>query len=243
MISPTDRASFLSNEQGMSLVELIVALAAGTILLAGALDAFNIVQTFTVTQQRTITQQQDLRLGLEVLEQDVRMATASSIVTAAPDRFSFSANINAQYTTTTGAVLPGQSVLAVQDGSEWSEGKTVVLCARQVCETHRLSREGQRYQLTLNGPVASSFPAGTSVSVSNRVVYYTKQDAWGTVGLMRMVDGGANTIVGALSGVQLSYRNRHNRRTSMPSEVQRVVVEIEPSRVGRRVVREVSLRS
>ncbi len=186
------------DKRGVCLTELMVSLTAGVIVLAAALNALNVAQAHVSKQHNDLRHQQDLRLGLEVFEQEVRLAVADSIVSATPDEFRFHANISAHRTVTTGAVVSGQSVIAVQDGSGWSEGKTVIICGHQACETHRLSRSGQRYQLTLAEPVALSFPAGASVEVSNRVVYYTKRDENGTVKLMRMVDGGASILIGDL---------------------------------------------
>jgi hypothetical protein len=207
------------------------------------LDTLSIVQTHAARQQRTLVHRQDLRLGLEVFEQEVRLAVADSIVTASPDTFLFLANVNAQRTTTTSSVVPGQSVIAVQDGSGWGEGKTVTLCWDQTCETHRLSRGGQRYQLSLAEPVGVALPAGTSAEVSNRVMYYTKRDEKGALNVMRMVDGGANVLIGGVKGAYFSYRDQHGRATEVPSRVRRVIVEIEPSDSAPRVLREVSLRS
>lgn len=108
---------------------------------------------------------------------------------------------------------------------------------------HRLSRAGQRYQLALAEPVGLAFPAGASVEVRNRVIYYTKRDEKGAMKLMRMVDGGANVLIGELGNARFSYRDERGRTTSLPSQVKRVVVEIEPSFSAHKVVREVSLRS
>lgn len=215
-----------SGERGVCLAELMISLAIGGIVLAAAFDTFHLVQGLAVAQERTVRQQQDLRLALEVLEQEVRLAAAESIIAADPDQFLFLANVNGQQTMTTGPVLPGQSVLAVQDGSGWGEGKAVTLCGRQACEVHRLIRAGQRYQLTLAEPVAAPFPVGASVEVSNRVVYYTKRDARGVLNLMRMVDGGANVLVGELNQAQFSYRDEQGRVTRRPSEVKRVLLEM-----------------
>jgi len=235
--------SFFCNTQGVSLTELMVCLATGAIVFAAMLDTLNIVQTHAARQQRTLVHQQDLRLGLEVFEQEVRLAVPDSIVTASPDKFLFLANVNAQRTTTTSAVVPGQSVVAVQDGSGWGEGKTVTLCGHQACEVHRLSRAGQRYQLSLAEPVGRALPAGASAEVSNQIMYYTKLDEKGAMNVMRMVDGGANVLIGGLKGAYFSYRDKHGHPTDVPLRVRRVVVEIEPSDSPLRVVREISLRS
>jgi type II secretory pathway component PulJ len=233
----------LFDKRGVCLTELMVSLTAGVIVLAAALNAFNVAQAHASKQQKDLRHQQDLRLGLEVFEQEVRLAVAESIVSATPDEFRFYANISAHRTVTTRAVVPGQSVITVQDGSGWSEGKTVIICGQQACEAHRLSRSGQQYQLTLTEPVASSFPAGASVEVNNRVGYYTKRDENGTVKLMRMVDGGANTLIGDLEDLHFSYWDEHGHVTRQPSLVKRVVLEIESNHSSHRMMREVSLRS
>jgi hypothetical protein len=212
-------------------------------VLAAAFDVFHIVQTRAGAQQRTVTQQQDLRLALEVFEQEVRLTAADAIIAAQPDQFHFLANVSGLETTTTSAVFPGQSTLAVQDGSGWGEGKTVTLCGRQACEVHRLFGAGQRFQLTLAEPVESMFPVGAFVQVSNRVAYYTKHDEHGVLHLMRMVDGGANVLVGELNEAHFSYRDGHGHVTQRPSEVRRVLLEMEPSYLSHRTVREVGLRS
>ena len=232
-----------SNVRGVCLTELMVSLATGAIVMAAALDTFNIVQKHAAKQHRVLAHQQDLRLGLEVFEQEVRLAVADSIVTAAPQEFVFFTNVSAQRTVTTGTVVPGQAVLPVQDGSGWGEGKTVFICGQQACEAHRLSRAGQRSQLMLVEPVGLTLPVGASVEVRNRVAYYTKRDEQGALRLMRMVDGGASTLIGELEDVHFSYRDERGRLTQLPSQVRRVVVEIESNRFARKVVREVSLRS
>lgn len=233
----------LFDKRGVCLTELIVGLTAGVVVLAAALNAFNVAQAHASKQQKDLRHQQDLRLGLEVFEQEVRLAVAESIVSATPEEFRFHANISAHRTMTTGPVVPGQSVILVQDGSGWGEGKTIHICSSQTCEVHRLSRSGQRYQVILTEPVALAFPAGASVEVKNRVDYYTKRDENGTVKLMRMIDGGANTLIGDLETLHFSYWDEHGHVTQQPSFVNRVVLEIKSNDFPHRMLREVSLRS
>lgn len=231
------------DKRGVCLTELMVSLTVGVIVLAAALNALNVAQAHVSKQQNDLRHQQDLRLGLEVFEQEVRLATPESILSVASNEFRFHANISAYRTVTTGAVMPGQSIIAVQDGSGWGEGKTVIICGGRNCETHRLSRSGQQHQLTLTEPVASSFPAGTSVEVNNRVAFYTKRDDDGTLKLMRMVDGGANTLIGDVEDLHFSYWDEHGHVARQPSLVKRVVLEINSAHPLHRIMREVSLRS
>lgn len=233
----------LQDMRGVCLTEAMISVAAGVVVLTAALNAFTLTQAHADKQQKDLSHQQDLRLGLEVFEQEVRLAVAHSTVTITPDEFQFSANISAHRTVTTGSVAPGQSVIAVKDGKGWSEGKTVFICGIQACEEHRLSRSGQQYQLALAEPVASLFPAGASVEVNNRVGYYAKRNENGPVKLMRIIDGGASVLIGDLEDLHFSYWDEHGHRTQQPSLVKRVVLTIESNRSLHKMVREVSLRS
>jgi hypothetical protein len=228
---------------GVCLTEVMIGLVAGTIVLAATLGTFNTIHHHVIDRQRAVAYQQDLRLGLEVFEQEVRLAEAETITAAAADRFEFSANLSDQRTSTTGAVAPGQTVLTVQDGSGWREGKAVVLCGLHRCETHHLARAGQRSQLVLAEPAGSAFPIGASIEVRNRVRYYIKRDESGSARLMRMVDGGASTLIGEIEDIGFSYRGSSGLVTSVPSQIKRVVVEIQSERPARKAFREVSLRS
>lgn len=233
----------LTDKRGICLTELMISLATGAAVLAAALNAFNMVQAHADKQHRTVRHQQELRLGLEVFEQEARLAVADSMVTAAPDEFLFHANLGAYQTMTTGALISGQSVLPVQDGSGWGEGKTVNICGPHACESHHLSRAGQRYQLMLTEPVGLSFPTGASVEVQNRVRYYVKRDEDGTLNLMRMVDGGASILIGGLDDLRFSYWGEMGQKTNQPSQVKRITLEINSNYPPHRMVREVSVRS
>lgn len=233
----------LAESDGLCLSELMISLAIGAAVLATALSTLNIVQTHAGKQHRMLNHQQDLRLGLEVFEQEVRLTTADTIVTAAPNEFLFHANLGDHRTITTADVLPGSTVLPVQDGSEWGEGKMISVCGRHMCESHRLARPGQRYQLTLGEPVGMSFPKGASVQVNNRVKYYVKGNEDGTSNLMRMIDGGASVLIGELGDLQFSYWNDMGQETTQASHVKRVVLVIHSSQPLHRMVREVSIRS
>ncbi|GKS65452.1 hypothetical protein YTPLAS72_27560 [Nitrospira sp.] len=233
----------LFNSDGVCLSELMISLAIGAVVLATAFTTLNIVQTHAGKQQRSLNQQQDLRLGLEVFEQEVRLATAETIVTAASDQFMFYANLSDYRTATTAGVHPGQTVLPVLDGSGWGEGKTLSVCGRQGCESHRLARAGQRFHLTLVDPIESSFPEGASVQILNRVVYYVNRQEANQWNLMRMVDGGANVLIGGLDELRFSYRNDLGQSTVQAALVRRVILEINSDQPLHRMVREVSIRS
>ena len=237
------RIDRISPMHGVCLVELVIGMAMAILALGAMFGVLHFVQSTVGGQYQTMDQQQDLRLGLEVFEQEVRLATADSFVSANQHDLEFFANVHALRTNTTAAVLPGQSVLPVIDGSGWGNGKMVEICGPLVCETHRLSRAGQRNVLTLDDQVRKSFSTGASVALNNQVRYYTKEDEKGTMSLMRMVDGGANVLIAEVETVMFSYRDKKGRMTNLPSDVARVLVEIQARYKWTREARSVALRS
>jgi len=233
----------MKDARGMCLAELVIGIAIAILVLGGLLEVLHLAHTTIGAKQRTIAQQQDVRIGVEVFEQEVRLATAESFVSAAPHNVEFFANLHAWHTSTTTTAVPGQSILPVADGSGWGKGKTIAICTNRLCETHRLSKAGQRTQLTLETPVKEPFPVGASVELTNRVLYYTKTDEPGTMSLMRMVDGGANVLVGDLESVRFLYRDKRGREAETSSDVAQVILEIKPHNTGKGDRHSVAVRS
>lgn len=243
---PNQQQAWLNHvlqQAGVCLSELMVALAIGTLVLAGSLEAFNLVQAQAIRQQRTMSTQQEVRLGVEVFEQEVRMASSATISMTQSDRFEFLANIHGLVTVTTASVASGQTVVPVQNGSGWGAGKTVVLCGLNGCEAHQLVNPGLRSQLLLSGPVGGLYPAGASVEGRNRVAYYTRVGEGDRMQLMRQIDGVASVLIGNLQSVRLSYWDEWGSAATGGSRITRVTVEILPIIGGPAIVAEVSVRS
>lgn len=233
----------MNDTRGMCLAELAIGIAIAILVLGGLLEILNRVQTVIGEKQRTIAQQQDVRLGLEVLEEEIRLATAQSVITTAPTTVEFEANLHGRQTNTTAKVVPGQSILPVINGSGWGKGKRVSICKGLVCETHRLSADGVEGQLVLEKSIEGIFEPGASVELNNHVVYYTKGDERGTISLMRMVDGGANLLIGELEHVAFEYRDTYGRTAVAPSHVARVHIDIKPRYKRKGDTRSIALRS
>ena len=230
-------------ETGASLIELMFAMAAGLIVLGATLQALSSFQQQFMKQQREAAQQQDLRLGLEVLEQELRLAGSGSLTLTARDSVAFSANLHALSTTVTATAAIGQTALSVEDGRGWDDRKTIVACWAERCETLALAREGQRYLLTLTNPLTGAIPSGASVSLLNHVRYYSRRDEKGVLRLLRQVDGGASVLVGDIREARFSYWDEMGQAVTQPALVKLVVVEVTMSDRGIRAVREISLRT
>jgi hypothetical protein len=218
------------------------AMATGLVVLGATLQALSYFQQQFMRQQREVAQQQDLRIGLEVLEQELRLAWFGSLTTAASDSVGFSANLQGLSTTVTVAAVVGQTALSVEDGQGWEDRKTIVACWAQRCETLALARDGQRHLLIIMQPLTGAIPSGASVSLLNHVRYYSRRDDQGVLRLLRQVDGGASVLVRDIEEVRFSYWDEMGQAVTQPALVKRVVVEVMILGQGIRAVREISLR-
>jgi hypothetical protein len=233
----------IRTEAGISLTELIFAMAAGLVVLGATLQALSYFQQQFMRQQYEIAQQQDLRLGLEVLEQELRLAGSDSLTIVAQDTVEFSANLQGLSTTVTTEASLGQTVLSVEDGRGWDDGKTIMACWAERCETLTLARDGQRYLLTVMQSLTRAIPTGALVILLNRVRYYSRRDDQSILRLLRQVDGGASVLVRDVREARFSYWDENGQAVTQPALVRLVVVEVTLSNRGIRAVREISLRS
>ena len=226
---------------GVTLMELMVAMAAGLVVLGATFQAVIHFQQQYEKQHVRAVRHQDLRLSLELLEQELRMAGSESISVATQEEVHFTANVHDLMTTVTTTAMVGQSTISVEDGRGWNAGKTIVICAVMLCETFTLARDSQRSLLFLSTPLSHTIPAAASVSVTNHVRYYTHRDEGGDLNLMRMVDGGASLLVDDIQSIRFSYWNERGLTANNLLQIKRIVIEVllRGETIG--VVREVSI--
>ena len=86
----------LYGESGTSLLELMGAMVAGLVVLGATLQSLSYFQQEFAQQQDRITQHQDLRLGLELFEQELRLAGSGSLSVILSDAVEFTANVHDQ---------------------------------------------------------------------------------------------------------------------------------------------------
>ncbi len=241
-------AKSLGDEQGATLIELLIAMTAGAVVFSAVLQTLHHCQWRFHTQQDTIARHQDLRLGLEVMASELRLAGSGFSPADRPVRkadsqeIEFAANLGGYVTTLAQPVMAGQQELVVGDGTDWPKGKRIVVCAAEQCAEGRLAKDGQRTRLILIAPLGQFFPSGSVVSVSNDVRYYLGHDGRGVTRVMRMVDGGAGTLIGDVAHFELKYFDREGRPARAPDCVARIRVEVAVSRAPTMVIQEIGLR-
>jgi hypothetical protein len=243
MKHPISSFSVRLSEAGTSLLELMLALAAGLIVLGSVVQAAMLYQRQFSTQQAHVVRLQDLRLALEVLEQELRLAQPDSLSIVKPDEVEFRANVHGLMTTLTETALPGSMTLAVQDGRAWPERKTIVACWHDQCDSMTLARDGQRASLVVTQPISRTIPAGASLSIMNQVRYYSKRDQVGNLRLLRQIDGGASVLVADIEKLGFSYWDERGLSVGASGLIRRVVVEVRLRGVTTPTIREVCLRA
>lgn len=231
---------------GGSLVELLVSLAIGAVVLAAAFDMLVSGQQRLTRQQERIAQHQELRIGLDVMGNELRMMgpgtrPGTGLLGMAEQDITFVSNISGYVTTLTQPAGPSLQTLTVNDGSEWPKGKTIWVCSAERCTTGQLARDGQRKALELMWPLGQAFPAGSVAYVSNRVRYYLGRDAEGIGRIMREVDGGTATLVGHVAQFQFAYLGKDGRPVGDPDRVALVRVRVRGEGESREFVKEIGL--
>jgi len=233
----------LFNQSGSSLVELLAAMAAGLVVFGAALQSFSYFNQQFLKQRETIIQAQDVRLSLELLAQELHLASIGSLSVARPDAVEFTANISGLMTKVTAPGLMGETTLAVEDGRGWPDNKLIGVCWNERCDSFTLARAGHRSLLAFVEPIARPIPAGASAAVKNRVRYYSRLDESGVLRFLRQVDGGATVLVGHVESVVFSYWDAQGRKTAQPGLVRRVSVQVAAPHRAATGKREITLRT
>jgi prepilin-type N-terminal cleavage/methylation domain-containing protein len=233
----------MGSRSGFSFVEVMAAMAAGLVVVAAALQSVVYFQRQFARQHAEVIRQQDLRLGLELFAQELRLAGPGSLSVIRSDVVEFMANVSGLMTNASASAAPGQTTLTVDDGRGWPDGKLVSICWNDQCESVTLARAGQRNLLTFVEPARRSIPAGALAAVTNRVRYYSRADERGVLRWLRQIDGGASVIAGNLETFTLRYWDAQGRSVVRPELVRRIQIEITLPGRAIKETREITLRA
>ncbi|MBS0171710.1 MAG: prepilin-type N-terminal cleavage/methylation domain-containing protein [Nitrospira sp.] len=234
---------------GVSLIELLIALAISSVGISAAIQAFAAYGLRLGQQHVAMIENQELRLGMDVLCSELRLAASGFLGGEAPflkaddDEAEFFANLSGLTTNLTQSADAGRQDLSVEDGADWPKGKQIVMCTATHCAWNRLAADGRKNTLALAMLPTEPFQARTAVFLLNRVRYYVKPQGNGLLRLMRDVDGGASTVLSDVRRFHLRYFNRLGSVTEDVREMVRVQVTIEVGMQGARLTREIAIRT
>lgn len=242
------RAEKRLGSAGVSLIELLMALAISSVGIAAAIQAFAAYGARLSHQQVAMIGNQELRLGMDVLCSELRLAAGGVLGGEAPflkanaNEAEFFANLGSAATTLTQSANPGLQDLMVEDGTDWPRGKQIVLCSATHCAWNQLASDGRKHALTLVTPPTEQFQIHSAVFLLNRVHYYVKPQGDGMLRVMREVDGGVSTLLGDVRHFQLRYFNRDGEVTEDTREIVRVQVTMGVGAQGLVLSRDIAIR-
>lgn len=237
----------LGNDQGVCLAELMIALTAGAVVLAAAVQSLTHFERRLSAQQEAMGRHQDVRIGLSVMGDELRLAdvgkSGSLLLTANQQEVAFLANLEGTSAVLTDAAQSGQQELRVAGAADWAKGKRVVLCMEGDCAESFLARAGQLKTLSLAQPLDRTFPAGSKVWLASYLRYYLGKDREGRPTLMRQMDGGANPLIGETSSVRFRYLDKDGKPTGELGRVVRMRIELGVAGERRVLIKEVGFRA
>lgn len=242
------RTGLRINARGVSLIELLFAMAISSVAISAAVQAFAAYGLRLSSQHANMTANQELRIGLDVLCSELRLAGSGLLSAEAAftkkevDEVEFFANLSGSSTIMTEVAEAGRQDLPVEDGADWPKGKQVLLCTAVHCAWNRLAADGRKQTLMLMTPTLEQYPMKSAVFLLNRVRYYLKRHDDGTMRLMREVDGVASTMLSDVRGVQLQYFNGRGGMETDARDVVRVRVTIQVGRQGSTLSRDIAIR-
>lgn len=214
-------------QEGVSLMETMVATAIGLVITAAALEVFVLHHGHFLGQRGKSELQQDVRAGVNLMGAELRLA--SPITAMQNEEVEFRANVNDVQGTLLIAVAAGQSSAHVTPSQGWVRGKTVRFCSASACEEQVLARDGKAGHLSLSGSLVHEFPAGGHIELINEVRYYLSRTSSTNLKLMRDIDHGANPLIEHVEKFLLLYLNADGRPAARYEEVRLIRLQIRTS--------------
>ncbi len=238
----------IGTSRGTTLVELLVALVMSLLILSASMQGLHVFQQKFIDQQNAMTQQQELRIGLQVLKEELRLTgegpfnTGPWLMTAEQTEVSFWANLDGRSTTLRLPIQGTDLQLPVMSSRGWKKGRHLLVCHVTDCAKARLATNGVRNRLTIESALGRPFPLGSQIIELRFIRYYQGRDRQGRSSLMRQVGGGSHSLISPLSHFHLKYFTDEGLLTNNPGEVSRVMLDIAIGHQSRIIHTGVALR-
>lgn len=233
------------NQAGHCLAELLIAVTAGAVVLSAAVQSLSHFGNRFLVQQQAVSGDQDLRIGLMVIVEELKRVmvgpSGAMLLNLGQQDLTFLQNPDGATAVLTEAAAPGQQEVKAMGAADWAKGKRIMLCDEEQCVDNRLARNGQKAALQLTAPLERGFSSGTTIWLVSQMRYYLGRDQAGHSTLMRQVDGGANPLIGNVTGLAFRYLDKDGRPTEEPTRTARVRMEIGKSDGQAPMARDVAL--
>jgi prepilin-type N-terminal cleavage/methylation domain-containing protein len=237
-----DHVCVFRGRAGFSLIELMVAMAILSVIVAHAVHFLIVQRRSSVHQEATVDAQQQARAALDLMSREIMLAGSGmpmdepALKVMEEDRIEFLASLAGAAARLREPALPGQEDLSVtylRNSGKFRKGKTLLLCSAEYCEWHRLAGDGSAGSVRLAEPIGRPFPGGSDLKVINRVRYDLKSmDSDNGYKLMRNVDGGSNPVAEGVESLSIEYLDNDGLPAGDADRIVRLQVRLTAATAG-----------
>jgi type IV pilus assembly protein PilW len=213
----------LRNQNGVTLIELLVALVISTILIAGIYRTFIGQQKSFTTQEQVVDVQQNIRIAIGNMVREIRMVgfgnfSMPAIVNAGADTLTFRSAVNVGSTlTVAGGVSQNQIVVSSLTGFGVNGNISIGGVESNIITA---VNTGTR-TLTLTNPLGYQHLVGTPVFTISAINYQVVGDV-----LMRDDGGGLQPLADGIETLQFQYLDGDGNVTATPANIRIIRVSL-----------------
>jgi prepilin-type N-terminal cleavage/methylation domain-containing protein len=208
------------NDQGFTVLEILIAVAIGTIILLGLYALLETGQSTTSRGEQKLEIQQAARAGLDTMVRDLRMAGSgvpnpqdyanppAAFTAGTADSISFLADPLNANTVLTANAPPGTTVISLDSTTSFAAGGTIYIFGNDGasppanCWETRVIASKTGTSLTLDAGLSNSYIAGSQVAQPRTYAY----DLQGTTLRRDAGDGnGAQPLAENISAMTIRY--------------------------------------
>ncbi len=224
-------------KDGVTLIELLIALTLSGILIAVLYRAFIAQQDNYTVQDQVAEMQQNVRIAIDQMTKEIRMAgyggdmlSVFADVNGFTDRITPSSNAITVLLADQVGVLKENTVkgvrqLKVTNASVFNEDKKKYLCLNGLNNYVVQTVSGDT--ITLEAPLEEGHPIGQPVYLVKAISYYLGASGGKTV-LRRNENtgGGGQPLAENIESLEFTYFNADGNVTSNPPDIRRVEVAV-----------------
>lgn len=211
----------LKSQYGMTMVELLIAIAVGSLVLGGTVIVFTKQQSLFKNQGDSNAIRALGRFGVQELTKDLRMAgfglPANKAITAATDTsITYRSNTDNLATTAPSAINSGSSNITVTDATGFAAGQNVAVYypfSNTTSDLKTISSVAGNV-ITLTSGTANAYSNTPNMVVGYHTIVYTYDSA--NTRVTKTVDGASNDLISNVTGLTFAYKDKTGAALATP---------------------------
>lgn len=211
----------LKNQCGMTMIELLIALAIGSLVLGGSIIVFTKQQTLFKNQGDAGNIRALGRLGIQELTRELRMIgfglpANKAITEATGTSVTYRANTDNLVATTPGAINSGSSNITVTDATGFVAGQNVVVYypfSNTTSDLKTISSVAGNV-ITVSSGTANAYASFPNMVAGYHTIVYTYDSA--NTKITKTVDGASNDLISNVTGLTFAYKDKTGAALATP---------------------------